>query len=224
MHLRNLLGAVVLLVIVAAAATVATPDPPTNVLGVEVRRSNNTTTSISLTRSSIEPTDPEDGLPPQTTTTLHTATTDSPAKTEPVDSGDTTSTTTGPATTTTSVSQGGFDSGAEAAFFTDVNSLRAAKSLPTLKRNSGLDAEARAWAQAMANAGGLSHSDLGRLIPPWSAVAENIGNGPSVPSIFSALSSSSGHLDNMTGDYTDVGIGVWVDDEGILWTAHLFTA
>lgn len=225
MYLRNLLGAVVLLAIVAAAATVSTPEPATIVLNIELKKPH-TTTSISFNQSSTQPTDHEDLLPPQTTTTLYIAAPESTTPNAGAVSGSTLSTTTDAPTTTTissSSSQSGFDSGAESAFYSNINSLRASEGLPTLTRDSGLDAEARGWAQTMASAGALSHSDLGRLIPPWSAVAENVGNGPGVSSIFSALSASSGHLSNMTGDYTDVGIGVWLDDEGILWTVHIFT-
>jgi uncharacterized protein YkwD len=75
----------------------------------------------------------------------------------------------------------------------------------------------------MAERGDLSHSDLGRFIPPWSAAAENVGTGGSVSSLFDALTASSGHRANMLGGYTHFGIGVWVDGSGSLWTAHVFT-
>jgi uncharacterized protein YkwD len=75
----------------------------------------------------------------------------------------------------------------------------------------------------MAGDGGLSHSNLGSLVPPWSAAGENVGMGGSVKAVFSALAGSSGHRANMLGDYTHFGVGVWVDSDGVIWTAHVFT-
>jgi uncharacterized protein YkwD len=75
----------------------------------------------------------------------------------------------------------------------------------------------------MANESGLSHSDLGSLLPPWSAAGENVGTGGSVESVFGALAGSSGHKANMLGDFTHFGIGAWVDSDGTIWTAHVFT-
>jgi uncharacterized protein YkwD len=75
----------------------------------------------------------------------------------------------------------------------------------------------------MATNGTLSHSDLGRFLPPWSSVGENVGVGGSVSSIFSVLTSSSGHNATMLGDFTHLGVGVWVDSAGAIWTTHIFT-
>ncbi|MCH8972172.1 MAG: hypothetical protein IH918_08850 [Acidobacteria bacterium] len=61
------------------------------------------------------------------------------------------------------------------------------------------------------------------MVPPWSAAAENVGKGGTVSSIFGLLKGSGGHLANMVGNYTDVGIGVWRDSSGTLWTVHVFT-
>ena len=46
--------------------------------------------------------------------------------------------------------------------------------------------------------------------------------GGSVGSVFDALRASGGHFSIMVGDFTHVGIGVWVDGNGTVWTAHLF--
>jgi uncharacterized protein YkwD len=75
----------------------------------------------------------------------------------------------------------------------------------------------------MAANGGLNHSNLSSLLPPWSAAAENVGRGGSVDDLFSSFVGSSGHKANMLGDYTHMGVGVWVDSAGAVWTAHLFT-
>lgn len=118
---------------------------------------------------------------------------------------------------------GGFNAEFESAFGSSINSYRSSSGLSGLSRDGTLDAEARAWAKAMADQGVISHSNLGRFMPPWSAVAENVGSGGSVSSLFGALTASSGHRSNMLGGYTHFGIGVWIDGSGTLWTAHVFT-
>ncbi len=134
-----------------------------------------------------------------------------------------TSTTTLAPVTTTAPPSGGFNSGHESSFASLINSHRTATGLAALSRNSSLDAEARAWSQQIAANGGLSHSSLGRFVPPWSSVGENVAVGGSVSSIFGGLTASPGHNDNMLGDFTHVGIGVWVDSTGTIWTTHVFT-
>lgn len=117
----------------------------------------------------------------------------------------------------------GFNAEYESAFAANIDNLRSSEGLPGLTRDGSLDAEARSWAQRMAERGDLSHSNIGRFVPPWSSAGENVGRGGSVSSLFDALAGSSGHRSNMLGGYTHVGIGVWVDGSGTLWTAHVFT-
>ena len=74
----------------------------------------------------------------------------------------------------------------------------------------------------MAANGGLSHSDVGSLLGKWSAVGENIGVGYSVSSLFGAFVDSPQHESNLVGDFTHVGIGVYQDADGALWTTHVF--
>jgi uncharacterized protein YkwD len=161
-------------------------------------------------------------LAPTTTTTLAPATTAAPTTTQaPAEQPPETQPKKPPPPPT--APEGGFNAGYESAFASSINSYRSSQGLAGLSRNGSLDAEARAWAKRIAERGDLSHSDLGRLIPPWSAAAENVGSGGSVSSLFDALTASSGHRANMLGGYTHFGIGVWVDGSGSLWTAHLFT-
>ncbi len=122
-----------------------------------------------------------------------------------------------------SSAKGGYNSGYEADFAASINSYRSSQGLSGLTRDGSLDAEARAWSKRMANRGDLSHSDIGRFLPPWSAAGENVGTGGSVSGLFDALVGSSGHRANMLGGFTHCGIGVWVDDSGTLWTTHIFT-
>ena len=130
-------------------------------------------------------------------------------------------TTTAPPATTTTI-QAGYRSDYESEFFGKINGLRSGNGLPSLTRSGSLDAEARSWAKSMATSGKLSHSNISRLMPPWAAAAENLGAGSSVDSVFSLFAGSGGHLDNMLGNYSHVGVGVWVDSSGKLWTVLLF--
>lgn len=195
--------------------------------------------SVSAAPTTIpEPVDITDRLPDESPTTAY-------VPTEPVaaDAAETTSTaaavaaessttTAPPATSTTTTlvpvattapPSGGFNSGHESSFHALINSHRTASGLAALSRNSNLDAEARAWSKQMAANGGLSHSNLGRFLPPWSSVGENVAVGGSVSSIFGGLTASSGHNANMLGDFTHLGVGVWVDSSGSVWTTHVFT-
>jgi uncharacterized protein YkwD len=147
--------------------------------------------------------------PPAPTTTVRTAGTTSPPATSPP-------TTSPPSAAPT------HDSGAESQFASSINSYRSSNGLPALTRSGSLDSYARAWAQQLVENRSLSHSNIGSLLGEWSAVAENVGYGGSVGGVFDALVGSSGHRANMLGDYTHIGIGVYRDSDGTLWTAHVF--
>ena len=108
---------------------------------------------------------------------------------------------------------GGHNSSYESEFRSLINSLRASSGLPALTSSGSLNSRARSWAQTMAESGELAHSGFG---------AENVGRGGSVSSIFNALANSASHRANMLGDYTTFGVGVWVDSDGLIWTAHMF--
>ncbi|HEY7564719.1 MAG TPA: CAP domain-containing protein [Acidimicrobiia bacterium] len=92
-----------------------------------------------------------------------------------------------------------------------------------LAGNADLNNYARWWAREMAVSGNFAHSDIGSLLGPWSIVGENIGYGPAVETVFQALVNSSGHYNNMVDTrFTSVGVGVFVDTSGRIWTAHVF--
>jgi uncharacterized protein YkwD len=160
-----------------------------------------------------------------TTTTLPptTLTTTAPAVTQPKKSGSTTTTAEAATTPPAPSVEAGPNGEYEAQFAGKINGLRSSNGLADLNRDGSLDSRARQWAEKMAKAGGLSHSNIGNLLPPWSAAAENVGMGGSVSGVFGALKGSSGHRSNMLGDFTHFGVGVWVDSSGIIWTAHVFT-
>lgn len=166
---------------------------------------------------------------PSTTTT--TTTTSAPTTTSPgsASSGSpestassTSTTTTEPPATTTTTTAGGFVGSAENEFASSINSYRSSDGLPALSRSGSLDSYARSWAEQMAANGGLSHSDVGSLLGQWGAVGENIGVGYSVSALFGAFVDSPDHHSNIVGDFTHVGIGVYQDADGALWTTHVF--
>ena len=115
-----------------------------------------------------------------------------------------------------------FRSDYEADFRSRINSLRSSNGLAGLSSNGALNSRARDWAKSMADSNQLKHSNIGNLVPPWLGASENVGKGGSVGSIFNSLAGSSSHVANMLGNYTDFGVGVWVDANGTLWTVHVF--
>jgi uncharacterized protein YkwD len=157
-----------------------------------------------------------------TTTTTAAPTTSPPSSAPETSSPKPTSPTTTPPAPPTATAESGFEASAESDFASRINSFRTSNGLAALSRNGSLDSYARSWAQQMAERQKLGHSDISSLIPPWQAVGENVGKGGSVGPIFDALAASPGHIENMLGDYTDFGIGVYRDSNGVLWTAHAF--
>jgi len=162
---------------------------------------------------------------PSTTTTVATTTTTAkPSPTTSEAGADAPTTTTPPSTTAPpTTTAGGYDSAAESDFATRINSYRSGNGMGALSRDGSLDSYARSWARAIADNGGLSHSNIESLVPPWSSVGENVGTGGSVGQIFDALVSSGSHSSTMLSDFTHFGVGVYRDSGGALWTAHVFT-
>lgn len=184
---------------------VADPDdrePDVDALGLTVGDLGVTTTTLALPAEATSKAPSSNPAPPTTQPRAVAATT-----------------TTAPPPEVESGPNGDFES----QFASKINAFRSSGGLSDLSRDGSLDSRARAWAERMASDGGLSHSDLGSLLPPWSAAGENVGTGGSVKGVFGALAGSSGHKANMLGDYTHFGVGVWVDSEGTIWTAHVFT-
>lgn len=178
-----------------------------------------TTTTQLPTTTTTRPATTTTTAPPTTTTTQATPTTTRPAPT-------TTAAPPPPTTaapTTTAPPSGEFSSSAESDFAGRINSLRGDNGKSALTRDSNLNSYARNWSREMAEQGSLHHSNIGSLLGPWSAVGENIAVGGSVGQMFNGLVNSPDHYDNMLGEWTHFGVGVWIDGNGTLWTTHVFT-
>ena len=153
-------------------------------------------------------------------TTAPPATTSAPATTAPPTTAPPPITTAPPATT---IPAGNFDGGAEADFLGRINGLRGSVGVGALTSNAELNNYARWWAKEMADSDNFAHSNIGSLLNPWTIVGENIAYGGSVSAMFTGLANSSGHYNNMVESrYTSVGVGVYVDSSGRLWTCHVF--
>jgi uncharacterized protein YkwD len=115
-------------------------------------------------------------------------------------------------------------SGSAAEFLVSLNGLRASAGLGELHVDGGLVASAARQIDVMMAAGGLSHQDLSdELAQGWSIVGENVGFGPNVAVIHSALVASPPHHANLVHQrYTHVGVAVTVDGNGRMWVAQVF--
>jgi uncharacterized protein YkwD len=208
---------------------VGIPTPPSkspaSIFSLRVIPAVTTTSSFSATSTTTT------SAPKATTTTARpVSTTAAPTTTPPpaTTAPPTTAppTTAPPATTappTTAAPSGNFNSAAEADFAARINGLRASVGKPALAGNGELNNYARWWAKYMADHNSFAHSDIGTLLDPWTIVGENIGAGGNVAGIFGALVNSPGHYNNMVeARFTAVGVGVYIDASGKLWTAHIF--
>lgn len=226
-------AAVVSVALLWALVMLVTGDPQPPVLNVITAQPESTTTepdfeALVETQAIGGELDQQEELLTEeahatTTTTSTTSTTSTTAPTTRSATPNTRNTPSPPTTSQPSGIQPGYVSSAESDFAGRINSYRSSNGKASLSRNGSLDSYARSWAKKLAERGSLAHSNIGSLLPPWSAVAENVGSGGSVGGIFDALVGSSGHRSNMLGDYTDFGIGVYRDSSGRSWTAHVFT-
>ena len=229
-------GAIIAALVFFLAPQTGTTDAsasPGTVKGVSVTVTRPTTTSSTRTFGVASQSDlvvsnmTETTLPrhrPTTTITTTTIATETEGGTSSKKSSPPTTQVdiTTPSTQVTTTIQAGHRDDYANQFVSSINGLRSSNGLAGLTRSGSLDAEAKAWAKYMGTSGSLSHSNLGRLIPTWSAVAENVGAGGSVSSVFSLFVGSGGHLNNILGDFTHVGSGVWVDQNGKIWAVNLF--
>jgi hypothetical protein len=119
----------------------------------------------------------------------------------------------------------GADSGTEAEFLAKINASRANAGLGPLKVNGDLVSHARNHTADMMAAGEIFHSSSGELGAAggsgWDKMGENVGKGQSPSSLHEAFMNSSGHKQNILGDYNYVGIGTGSTD-GYLYVTVVF--
>jgi hypothetical protein len=125
----------------------------------------------------------------------------------------------------TNGANGAVDGGAEAGFVARIAAERtAAGGLAGYSVADDLVAVARRHAARMASEGRLYHNpSLGSEVTGWTAVGENVGVGPSVDDIHRAFMASATHRHAiLSGEYTQVGVGVEVGGDGTLWVVEVF--
>ena len=112
----------------------------------------------------------------------------------------------------------------EQQFISNINALRSSRGLPSLAVHSNLTAKARSWAQNMAGAGHIYHSDLqSGITANWKRLGENVGVGSDVNSLHNAFVASPTHYENLVDPtFTHVGVGVFVGSDGTVWVAEEF--
>lgn len=107
-------------------------------------------------------------------------------------------------------------------FLAGIASVRNAQSLPPLTVDVGLTNLAIDWSKTMASNGAISHSDLTTGVTAnWARLGENVGVGVTADAIQGALVASPGHLANMLGTFTYVGVGTF-EGGGKLWVTEKF--
>jgi hypothetical protein len=89
---------------------------------------------------------------------------------------------------------------------------------------SDLTSVARQHSAEMSSKQSLYHNpNLTTDVKNWQAVGENVGEGPTVSDIHNAFMNSPEHKANILDhDFTQVGVGVSVDNNGIIWVTEDF--
>lgn len=114
---------------------------------------------------------------------------------------------------------------AEADFVGRINALRASHGLAPLATSGELTAKARGWADTMAGAGRIWHSNLpDGVSSDWQKLGENVGMGPSVAALMDAFIASPKHYQNLVDPgFRYIGVGV-VNAGGTLYVSQVFMA
>lgn len=114
--------------------------------------------------------------------------------------------------------------GYEAQFIADMNAARQANGLAPYSVAYDLTGVARNHSAQMASSQSLYHNPgLTSQVQNWQAVGENVGEGPTVSDIHTAFMNSPEHRANILDhDFTQVGVGVSVDKNGIIWVTEDF--
>ncbi len=104
---------------------------------------------------------------------------------------------------------------------------RTSRGLPPLIPDPTISGEAQLWSGGMALFGTLVHdrnfsAEVAAADPAWRAAGENVGEGPSPSSVEGAFMASPEHRANVLGNYTHMGVGVFVDGKGTVWVTERF--
>ena len=112
----------------------------------------------------------------------------------------------------------------ESQFVAKMNAARQAAGLRPYSVASDLTSVARQHSAQMAAKQSLYHNpNLTSDVQNWQAVGENVGEGPTVSDIHDAFMHSPEHKANILDhDFTQVGVGVSVDKNGIVWVTEDF--
>lgn len=119
------------------------------------------------------------------------------------------------------------DPSAESRFLTLLNMARAGSGRPLLVLDPLASNVGRNWANNMAATNVLGHNPSyvaeisANVTNAWTRVGENVGVGGNADSLHQAFWNSTGHRENMLGDYNRVGIGA-VQQNGRLWVTFNF--
>jgi len=113
------------------------------------------------------------------------------------------------------------------AFLWAIEVERTQRGLPALVPDATVSAEAQLWSGGMALFGTLVHdhsyqTELAAMDPQWQALGENVGYGQSPGSVEAAFMASPEHRANVLGNYTHMGVGVFVDGTGRIWVTERF--
>ena len=112
----------------------------------------------------------------------------------------------------------------EAQFIAKMNAARQSAGMAPYAVASDLSSIARQHSAEMASRQSLYHNpSLTSDVQNWRAVGENVGEGPTVSDIHTAFMNSPEHRANILDhDFTQVGVGVTVDKNGMVWVTEDF--
>lgn len=107
-----------------------------------------------------------------------------------------------------------------------INATRAEQGAAPLAREPYADQVAQRWTEQMAASGALEHNpgfhaELADGISDLASSSENVGfHSEGLDAAHQGLVNSPGHYANIIGDHDAVGLGVAVDERGIVWVTH----
>ncbi|MBW3665370.1 MAG: cell wall-binding repeat-containing protein [Actinobacteria bacterium] len=110
-----------------------------------------------------------------------------------------------------------------------LNGERVSRGLPVLSHADALRTVARRHAQRMMIEGQIFHNerlreDVEAVFPAWASIGENVGVGPTIPSVHRAFMDSPGHRANILDpDWGWMGVGVVTGGSRLFMTENFLT-